>query len=49
MNKVKELIVIVIFTMVFSSMLMITIESHHVFAMEYSNEKCGVSFQYQKD
>jgi hypothetical protein len=49
MNKVKELIVIVTFTMVFSSMLMITIENHHVFAMEYSNEKCGISFQYQKD
>ena len=49
MNKVKELVVIVIFTMVFSSMLMITIENPHAFAIEYSNEKCGVSFQYQKD
>ncbi|HEX6294193.1 MAG TPA: PsbP-related protein [Nitrososphaeraceae archaeon] len=49
MNKLKELVVIVTFTMVFSSMLMIIIENPHVFAIEYSNEKCGVSFQYQKE
>lgn len=49
MNKLKELVVIVTFTMVFSSMLMITIENLHIFAIEYSNKKCGVSFQYQKD
>lgn len=50
MDKVKELVVIVTFTMVFLSMLMmIIIENPPVFAIEYSNEKCGVSFQYQKD
>ena len=45
MNSVQQLIVLIGFTMAITSIILLTIENP-AFAIEYINEKCGVSLQY---
>jgi hypothetical protein len=47
MNKVKKFVLIG-FTMAVTSIILLTIETP-AFALEYANEKCGVSIQYPED
>ena len=47
MNKVQKFVLIG-FTMAITSIILLTIENP-AFAIEYTNEKCGVSIQYHKD
>jgi hypothetical protein len=44
MNEVQKSIVLTGFSMAITSILLLTIGTH-TFAIEYTNEKCGVSFQ----
>ena len=48
MNKVQKSIVLV-FTIAIASILLFTTIENNVFAIEYTNEKCGVSIQYPED
>jgi hypothetical protein len=47
MNKVQKFVLIG-FTMAITSIILLTI-GNTAFAIEYTNEKCGVSIQYPKD
>ena len=49
MNGVQKLIVLTGFTIIsITSILLLTI-GNHAFAVEYTNEKCGISMNYPKD
>ena len=48
MNKVQKSIVLTVFTMAITSIFFLTIGTP-AFAVEYANEKCGVSIQYPED
>jgi len=48
MNKVQSSIVLLGFTTAITSIILLTI-GNHAFAIEYTNEKCGVSIQYNEE
>ena len=48
MNGVQKSIVLTGFTMAITSILLLTI-GNNAFALEYTNEQCGVSIQYNED
>ena len=48
MNGVQKSIVLTGFTMAITSIILLTI-GNHAFAIEYTNEKCGISINYPKD
>ena len=48
MNGVQKSIVLSGFTMAITSILLLTI-GNNAFALEYTNEQCGVSIQYNED
>jgi len=48
MNGVQKSIVLTGFTMAITSILLLTI-GNHAFAIEYTNEKCGIALNYPKD
>jgi hypothetical protein len=48
MNRVQKSIVLTGFTMAIISIILLTI-GNHAFAIQYTNEKCGVSIQYNEE
>ena len=48
MNRVQKSIVLTGFTMAIISIILLTIGTH-AFAIQYTNEKCGVSIQYNEE
>ena len=49
MNGVQKSIVLTGFTMAITSIIILLTIGNHAFAIEYTNEKCGISINYPKD
>jgi hypothetical protein len=49
MNGVQKSIVLTGFTMAITSIIILLTIGNHAFAIDYTNEKCGISINYPKD